>query len=832
MELAWIHVTRSTRTEVKDWLALQIYGHPSHVSKYLSFISEKLKRKEYKPSKTFPFYSPKKDRSLRRFEFLEMDDRIILQYFCNRLIKYSFKIIAELYSSHRVFGNIPIDPALRSKWLFQRAFNLRKNGFVLIHGQYDLFRNRVLSSFDEFAQDKEQGWLVRSDIRSYYYSVDHDQLLKLIEQRGWLPDEADRDLLRRCLEKWAPAPGKGIPVGYECSDYMGNLYLNSLDEILKDFRVHRYVDDTYIFVHDFEQVKHVLFKIDKTLDSLGLQRNTSKTMTYRISDLPRANLQRMLRQSLSAVAEERQDPVAEMKRQEQLLAILQESFDPHAASDSVNDSFADFRNVAFVLNRINRKEKNIKDTAYYVLDHDLEHSYHALKYLTLYAPDDKLIEKLKLILNADYEPRSLKALALYCLQRLGEPEVQDSIQTIVDRKEQSDWHLVRSILKQVIEPSLESFSRALLESVALSENPHVEVYARWLIYQEAADALEKRNQVDAMFVSGNQHVKKLGIYFAHRDGLLESVDTSLLEPHLQSLFSETILNDIENFRYEFSEIFGISLPQDFPIGKFFGSMSEIARIMRVIYATKDQGATDFAKNLYLFLEILLANIAAGETDGAQPADIDDAIDIIDDNKLYLLVSTLRGELAKKYVKEGIQGDLINNFKSSIESRIASEEVEGEMEVRDKMFISYSKDDFKWRKMLVTAIISYFGQDPPLWYFEENLEFSDAIRQEIIDARSRTKVAILLTSNNYFASEPVMELEYPYFKGKRDQNKLKILWIPCDPSSADLHGLGGVWTPAGIEPLSGKNSHERKDAFDLAARKLYEYFHPNDSTSDS
>ncbi|MCY4020555.1 MAG: reverse transcriptase domain-containing protein [Chloroflexi bacterium] len=716
---------------------------------------------------------------------------------------------------------------------------MRKNGFVLIQGQYDLFRDRVLSSFDEFAKVKEQGWLVRTDIRSYYYSVDHDQLLKLIEQHGWLPDEADRDLLRKCLEKWAPAPGKGIPVGYECSDYMGNLYLNSLDGTLKDFRVHRYVDDTYIFVHDFEQVKYVLFKIDKALDSLGLQRNTSKTMTYRISDLPRADLQRMLRQSLSAIAEEKEDPVAEAKRQEQLLAILHESFDPHAASDSVDDSFADFRNVAFVLNRINRKEENIKDTAYYVLDHDLEHSYHALKYLTLHAPDDKLIEKLKLILNAGYEPRSLKALALYCLQKLGEPEVQDSIRSIVDRKEQSDWHLVRSILKQVVEPSLESFSRALLESVALSKNPHVEVYARWLIYQQATDPLEKRKQVDRMFVSGHQHLKKLGVYLAHRDGLVDSVDTSLLEPHLQSLFSETILNDIENFRYEFSEVFGISLSQDFPIGKFFGSMSEIAPIMRVIYATKEQGATQFVKSLHSFLEILLVNLASVEKSGANESDIDIALEILDDNRLYLLVSTLRGELSKDFAKEGIQEDLIGRFKNGIRTwfddrLIIEEEVS---QVRNQAFICYAREDEDWVDLLFEhwQPIEDHHQTLDIWS-DKRIETGDHWREEIIIALAKAKIAVLFISRAFLASRFINKVELPAILKDEKKQELKIIWIPVSPSNVDVTPIAAfeaAWRKPEIT-LVDLNEGDRERHLILVTKKIAKHMGIkfNSSTSDS
>ena len=309
------------------------------------------------------------------------------------------------------------------------------------------------------------------------------------------------------------------------------------------------------------------------LDSLGLQRNTSKTMTFRIPDLPREKLQRMLRDSLSTVAQERHDSVEESKRQDKLRTILQESFDPHTASDFAEDDSADFRKVAFVLNRIKHKEETIKDIAYHVLDHDLEHSYQALKYLTLHAPDDKLKEKLKFILAAEYEPRSLKALALYCLQKLLDPHVEVAVNSIVYSMDKDDWHLIRSILKQVIRPALESFSPTLLDSIAASENSHVEVYARWLMFEQVADQQLRIELTQAILANNSHHIQKLGIYLAHRYGLLDSVDVTWLESDLRSLFPEPILNDIENFRKEFSAVFGILLDRDFPIGKYFGRIS-------------------------------------------------------------------------------------------------------------------------------------------------------------------------------------------------------------------------------------------------------------------
>lgn len=787
MALAWNRVTRSARTEVKDWLALKIYGHPSHTSKYLSFILAKLQQREYEPADTYPFYNPKKDRSLRRFEFLDIDDRIVFQYLCNRLITFSFKTITGLNSSHRVYGNIPIDPDHKSPWLFQRPFNLRSSGFVLANGQYDLFRNRVLLSFDEFVRRKQQGWLVRTDIRSYYYSVDHNQLFKLIEKRGWLPDKADKDLLRKCLVKWAPESGKGIPVGYECSDYIGNLYLNDLDETLKYFRVHRYVDDTYIFVNDFEQVKDVLFRIDNTLNALGLQRNTSKTKTYQVSKLTRIDLQRMLRESLSTVADKREDELAEAKRQEKLRAILQESFDPKRASESEDDGFANFKNVAFVLNRITRQEVDIKETAYYVLDHDLEHSYHALKYLSDHAPDDRLTKKLKSILEADYEPRSLKALALYFLQLLDDHTVEDAVQAIVARSDSNDWHLLQSILKRVIEPYVEAYSRALLDSFAAYENPHVEVYARWLILEQCKEHAERCEQVNGMLASGNQHVKRLGIYLAHRDGLLDSVDASLLEGDLKSLIPEPILSDLENFRKEFYETFRILLAPSLRIGDFFGQISEIAPIMRVVYATKDQGAKEFVNSFYSFLEIVLSNLAARKTDGAKPADIDIALEILGDNRLYLLVSTLEELVRKEYVKEGIQDELIHRFKRGIKTSMSDEllleEVEGE--ARNQVFISYARADEYWLDLLLEhwQPIEDYHTTLDIWS-DKKIETGDNWREEINRALEMARVAVLLVSRPFLSSRFIHLVEWPALQAAAKKREVTVIWLPISPSNVD------------------------------------------------
>ena len=318
-------------------------------------------------------------------------------------------------------------------------------------------------------------------------------------------------------------------------------------------------------------------------------------------------------------------------------------------------------------------------------------------------------------------------------------------------------------MKQVIEPSLESFSGALLDSLSVSGNPHVELYARWLIYQRAADTLVKRTLVNDMFVSGNQHVKKLGIYFAHRDGLLTSIDASLLEPHLQSLFPETILNDIENFRLEFSEVFGISLAQDFPMGKYFGNITEIAPIMRFIYATKDQGATQFVKSLHSFLEIFLVNMASVERGSSIEADIKTALEILDDNRLYLLDSTLRGELSKDFAKEGIQSDLVGRFTSGVKTRLNDwllAEAK-ETHVRNQVFICYAREDEDCVELLLEhwRPIEDYHESVDIWS-DKKIETGDHWREEIMNALAKAKIAVLFVSRTFLASRFIKKVELP------------------------------------------------------------------------
>ena len=831
IELAWKHLQHSTRREVKDWLALAIYGHPDLESNYLKSLLRKLQLNNYEPRDAYHFDRPKSDRSLRRFSFLDMDDRLVYQLLCNILISKSYDVLAKLHCRGRLYGNLPNDPVHRSEHVFRPVFGISEPGGMRVSGQYEMFKFRVLTSYDEFSTYEGQPWLLRTDIRSFYPSIDQRHLLSLIEKWGWLPDQPTIDLLQKCLKKWGAADRKGIPIGYECSDYLGHLYINGLDKKLMDFRVHRYVDDIYIFVNNFEQVKDVLFRLDVELGSLGLQRNTAKTKYLRLSEFPREKLKNMLSESLSIFAEERSDPVEEERRQNALVEIFDQSLDSHTSDDSFDANNLDMRQVAFVHNRLRRTNATIKDVAYYILDHDLKYAYHALNYLYNNYRDEEFLSKLNSILQAEYEPRALKTLALTLLYKMNSQSFEHFFQAIVKTSDSRDWHPIREVMKVATEAPNSRLTSSFLERLKNHENPNVLAYVFWQSFQEITNDEGRCTMIDILFESEHRILQQLGINFAYRHRLVDRVSTTLLDPDMRTYFDISLLHETKEFFKNVFGIFGFFFHENFPLEKYFGRLPYISQLMRNMYASAERDPTDFVKNA-----IELANSVLSTASDSTPV-VDDSIAQDDryrngSETLEDVVFDMRSHLTRGYVKVSKQLQLKKDLGRVLGINVDRWHKTEGLRVRDIMFISYSVDDKTWREMLVTAIISYFRQDPPLWFFEGNLEFSDSIRQEILHNRTITKVAILLTSNNYFASGPVMELEFPYFKEQRERKNVKILWIPCEPSPADLHGLDDVWTPAGIDPLTGKDAHGRKTAFDLAARKLYKYFHPADSSSDS
>lgn len=96
-------------------------------------------------------------------------------------------------------------------------------------------------------------WFLKLDIEKYFASIDHDILLGLIKRK--IKDPKILCLCRRILENqnlsMKQNDGLGLPVGNLTSQFFANIYLNELDNYIKQIlgykRYLRYMDDFVLF---------------------------------------------------------------------------------------------------------------------------------------------------------------------------------------------------------------------------------------------------------------------------------------------------------------------------------------------------------------------------------------------------------------------------------------------------------------------------------------------------------------------------------------------------------------------------------------------------------
>ncbi len=129
----------------------------------------------------------------------------------------------------------------------------------------------------------------RTDVNSYYASIDHDILLGLLEEA--VPDRRVLDLLRQYVRRTIYDGGlyedveRGISLGCPLSPLVGAIYLKLLDERVEatGLPYARFMDDWVILASTRWKLRAAIRLVNQTLAELHVEQHPDKTFIGRIS---------------------------------------------------------------------------------------------------------------------------------------------------------------------------------------------------------------------------------------------------------------------------------------------------------------------------------------------------------------------------------------------------------------------------------------------------------------------------------------------------------------------------------------------------------------------
>jgi len=165
---------------------------------------------------------------------------------------------------------------LLARRLSRRCFHLVGNGGAKAAVR-DVLKNRGRYSF-----------VMRSDVRDYYASIDHDVLFGLLRQH--ISDPRMLDLLWQYMRRTIYDDGRyqdvtcGISLGCPLSPLMGALYLSELDRAMEKTGLFyaRFMDDWIILAPTRWKLRDAVRIVNRTLARLKVEKHPDKTYIGRI----------------------------------------------------------------------------------------------------------------------------------------------------------------------------------------------------------------------------------------------------------------------------------------------------------------------------------------------------------------------------------------------------------------------------------------------------------------------------------------------------------------------------------------------------------------------
>lgn len=174
---------------------------------------------------------------------------------------------------HHAICNI-IEPIFDKSFIYDSYANRKGKGSLKALERFDYFHRKITQN------NKISAYALKVDIKHYFEEVDHNVLINII--KGKIKDDKVIWLIKQILENYNfKKQGVGMPLGNLTSQFFANIYLNELDQfvkqILKIKYYIRYVDDFTILNTSKEKLTYYKNRINEFLKSMKLELHPDKS---------------------------------------------------------------------------------------------------------------------------------------------------------------------------------------------------------------------------------------------------------------------------------------------------------------------------------------------------------------------------------------------------------------------------------------------------------------------------------------------------------------------------------------------------------------------------
>lgn len=218
-------------------------------------LQEDLRNGTYRVSPTSNFTLNERGK-IRKIEAPAIRDRIVQKILCNEILV----------------------PQLTKPLIYDNYASLENRGTSFA-------RKRIAILLQRFLREHDNGYVLQIDIKSYFGSIDHEILKKMLHEQLKEPKEV-MDLIDYIADTSSDSD-KGLNLGSEAPQIFAIYYLSPIDTYIKTVRgikyYGRYMDDMFIFGESKEELKELLKDIKRELGKLKLQPNDRKTHIVKLS---------------------------------------------------------------------------------------------------------------------------------------------------------------------------------------------------------------------------------------------------------------------------------------------------------------------------------------------------------------------------------------------------------------------------------------------------------------------------------------------------------------------------------------------------------------------